>query len=122
VVLVEVLVEVAGDDEQAADVAVAGFRAEPGGRDEVVAMSAVLPAALFGDRPEDLDRGTSAILGCLSEVAGDEFRSGLLQRAIARLSMLLGGHLGIVLLLLQVSNKGVLGRWYGRGLPWAAWT
>ena len=84
-------------------------------------MSAMLPAALFGDRPEDLDRGAPAILGCLREVAGDEFRSGLLQRAIARLSMLVGDHLGILLLLLQVGNTGVLEQWYGRGLPQAAW-
>ena len=81
VVLAEVLMEVAGDSEQAADVGVAGFRAEPVGRDEVVAMAAVLPAALFGDGLQDFDSGVPPFLGCLRQIAGGEFRSGLLQNS-----------------------------------------
>ena len=64
-VLVEVLVEIAGHGEQAADVAVAGLRSKPADCNEVVSVPAVFPATLFGDGLEDLDSGAPAFFGGL---------------------------------------------------------
>lgn len=73
-------------------------------------MSAVLPAALFSDGLEHLNSGTPPFLGCLPEVAGGEFRSGLLQTLLAGLSMFLGGHLDVLVLFLQVSVSNLFGQ------------
>ena len=108
-VLVEVLVQGTGCVEQAAYVSVSGLSPEPADGDEVVSVPAVFPAALFGDGLEDLGGGAPALLGCLREIAGGEFLSGLRQEMLAGLLILLGGHLGLLLLFLEVSNCG---------LPW----
>ena len=75
----------------------------------VVPVAVMLPAALFGDGLEDLDSSAPALLGCLREIAVGEFLSGLRQEMRAGLLILLGGHLGLLLLFLEVSNCG---------LPW----
>ena len=82
-VLVEVLVEVGGGAEQAANIAVAGFRPEPADCDEVVSVSAVFPTALFSDGLEDLDSSAPAFLRCLRQVTVGQFSSGLLQEMLA---------------------------------------
>ena len=97
-VLVEVLVERAGGIEETADVAVAGFRAEPGGCNQVVSVPAVFPAAVFGDGLDDLDSGVPAFLGCLWEIAVSQFPSGLRQEMLAGLLKLLGSYLSLLLL------------------------
>ena len=74
-----------------------------------VPSRAVFPAALFGDGLEDLGSSAPAFLGCLREIAVGEFLSGLRQEMRAGLLILLGGHLGLLLLFLEVSNCG---------LPW----
>ena len=89
-----VLVERAGGSEQAANIPVPGFCPEPADCDEMVSVWDVFPGAVFGDGLEHLDSGAPPFLGCLPEVAGGESRSGLLQKMLAGLSMLLGGHLG----------------------------
>ena len=110
VVLVEVLVERAGGVEKPAYLAVAGFRADSVGGSVVIAVAVVLPAPVFGDGLEHMSGGALPFLGCLREVAGGDFRSGLLQKILAGLSVLLGGHLGILLLLLQVSVSNLFGQ------------
>ena len=96
--------------------AVAGLRPEPSGCGEVVSVPTVSRAALcFNDSFEDMGGGTPPLFGCLSDVAGGEFSSGLLLKTLAGRLMLLGGRLGIPLLLPQVSNLSVLRLLYGRG-------
>ena len=90
--------------EQAADIAVACFGPEPAGDPEVVPVAIVLPAALFGDGLEDLGGSALALLGCLREIAVGEFLSGLRQEMCAGLLILLGVHLGLLLLFLEISN------------------
>ena len=80
VVFVEVLVQGTGGVEQAADVAVAGFGPEPADDSVIVTVTAVVPAALIGDGLEHLGGGSSALLGGLRQIAGDQFPSGLLQK------------------------------------------
>ena len=75
----------------------------------VMPVSAVFPAALFGDGLEDLGGSALALLGCLREIAVGEFLSGLHEETLAGLLILLGVHLGLLLLFLEVSNCG---------LPW----
>ena len=75
----------------------------------VVPVTVMLPAPLFGDGLEDLGSSAPALLGCLREIAVGEFPSGLRQKMRAGLLILLGGHLGLLLLFLEVSNCG---------LPW----
>ena len=95
--------------EQAAYVSASGLSPEPADGDEVVPVAVVLPAPLFGDGLEDLGSSAPALLGCLRETAVGEFLSGLRQEMLAGLLILLGGHLGLLLLFWEVSNCG---------LPW----
>ncbi len=101
--------EGAGCVEQPAEVAVAGFDPEPAGDPVVVTEPAVFPAQPFRDGLEDLGSSAPALLGRLREIAVGEFLSGLRQGVLAGLLILLGGHSGLLLLFLQVSNCG---------LPW----
>ena len=75
----------------------------------VVPVTVMLPAPLFGDGLEDLGSSAPALLGCLREIAVGEFLSSLRQELRAGLLILFGGHLGLLLLFLEVSNCG---------LPW----
>ena len=50
---------------------------------EVVAMSAVFPAALFGDGFEHLGGGAPSFLRCLLQIAVRKFPSGLFQEILA---------------------------------------
>ena len=56
--------------EQAAYVSGSGLSPEPADGDEVVSVPAVFPAALFGNRLEDLGGGAPSFLGGLRQVAG----------------------------------------------------
>ena len=58
----------------------------------VMPVSAVFPAALFGDGLEDLGGSPPAFLGCLREIAGGQFLLGLGQELLAGLLLRLGGH------------------------------
>ena len=99
----------AGCVEQAAYVSVSGLSPEPADSDEVVSVPAVFPAALSSDGLEDLGSSAPALLRCLREIAVGEFLSGLRQEMLAGLLILLGGHSGLLLPFLEVSNCG---------LPW----
>ena len=59
----------AGASEQAADVAVACFCPKPAGDPEVVPVTIVLPAPLFGDGLEYLGGSAPVLLGCLRQIA-----------------------------------------------------
>ena len=96
-VFVKVLVECTGGVEQVADFAVAGFGPQPSDCNEVVPVTAVLPAALFGDGLEDLDRSAPALFGGLWQIAIRPFPSGLRQEMFAGLLVLLGGHVWVPL-------------------------
>ena len=109
IVFAEVLVQGTRCVEQAADIAVAGFGPEPADDPAVVPVTVMLPAPLLGDGLEDLGSSAPALLGCLREIAVGKFPSGLRQEMLAGLLILLGGHLGLLLLFLEVSNCG---------LPW----
>ena len=93
-----------GYAKQAADVAVAGLGPEPADDPVVVSVAVVFPPAPFCDCFEDLGSSAPALLGCLREIAVGEFLSGLRQEMLAGLLILLGGHLGLLLLFLEVSN------------------
>ena len=66
IVLVEILVERARRHcEQSANMSpVTGFRPELADCDEMVSVSDVFPAAVFGDGLEHLDTGAPPLLGC----------------------------------------------------------
>ena len=69
-----------------------------------------IPAPLFGDGLEDLGSSAPALLGCLREIAVGEFLSWPERQEMRDgLLILMGGHLGRLLLVLEVSNGG---------LPW----
>ena len=111
VVLVEVLMEVAGDGEQAA---------------------AVFLAALLGESLEDLYRRTPAFLGCLRKIAVGEFLPGLRQGMLAGLLILLGRHFHIAAGSCRLSSQKRSGKVDGPSvvvfeseqrnrLVWTAW-
>ena len=93
-----------------------GCSPEPADGDEVVSVPAVFPAALFGDSLEDLDSRAPSLLRCLWQVAIGEFLSGLRQEMCAGLLILLGVHLGLLLLFLEVSNCSLPWQLCRRGL------
>ena len=102
--------------EQAADVAVAGLGPEPADDLVVVLVAVVFPPAPFCDSLEDLCSSALALLGCLREIAVSEFLSGLHEEMLAGLLILLGVHLGLLLLFLEVSNCGLPWQLCRRGL------
>ena len=99
----------AGASEQPADVGVAGLRPESADCNEVVPVSAVFLAALFGDGLEDLGSGAPALLGRLGQIAVGEFASGLHSEMLIGLLILLGGHLWLLLLFRMLASQTLLG-------------
>ena len=89
---------------------VAGFGADSAGCSVVVAVTVVFPASLLGDGFEHLGSGSPTLLGRLCQIAASQFLSGLREKTLAGLLVLLGGHWGSLLLPLQVSNSDVLGQ------------
>ena len=65
---------------------------------------------------KDLGGSAPALLGCLREIADGEFLSGLRQEMCAGLLILLGVHLGLLLLFLEVSNCSLPWQLCRRGL------
>ena len=120
---VEVLVEYAGHGEKAADVSVAGLRPESADRKEVDVVPAVFPAALLGDSVEDLNGGAPALLRRLRQISIGEFAPGLHDETLAGLSILLGDHLELLLVLRRLASQTLLGNVAGAAfmmmLEWA---
>jgi len=108
-VFIEVLLQQDGASEQPADVSVAGLRPESADRKEVDVVPAVFPAALFCDSVEDLNSGAPALLGRLGQIAVGEFAPGLHDEMLTGLPILLGDHLGLLLLLRRLASQTLLG-------------